>query len=84
MNPQTVSTSLSSANQTAVPSTVRQLLELQPGDKLLWRIDPELKQITIKPAPRQWGTYMRGLGKQVWQGEDAQEYVKKLRTDRTF
>lgn len=84
MNSQTVSTTLSEANQTAVPSLVRKLLMIQTGDKLIWRVEPEKKTVRISPIPSRWGGYMRGLGKQIWSGIEAEEYVNKLRQDRNI
>lgn len=81
MDHSTVLTSMSVANQTAVPSRVRRLLKLKHGDKLVWRIDQSKKTISISPAPTNWGTYLRGLGKKVWT-EDAQTYVARTRQDR--
>lgn len=82
MNLQTITTTLSTANQTAVPSKIRNLLELQAGDKLLWEIEPKKKIVKIKPTPSRWGSYMRGLGKKVWSDIDANKYVQNLRQDR--
>lgn len=81
MDQQTILTSMSVANQTAVPSQVRRLLNLKKGDKLLWKIDASKKTISITPAPVNWGKYMRGLGNKTWT-EDSQKYVSALREDR--
>ena len=82
MNLQPTITTVSNSNQTAVPSYVRRLWQIQSGDKLMWEIDPGKKIIKIKPSPSKWGSYMRGLGKQVWSGISAKRYVQKLRQDR--
>ena len=82
MNSQIISTTLSIANQTAVPSSVRKMLDLKPGDKLLWEMETERKLIKIKPAPKKWGKYMRGLGKNIWIDTDTDKYIKDLRRDR--
>lgn len=84
MNLQTTITTLSNANQTAVPSYVRRLLQIQAGDKLIWEIEPGKKIAKIKTAPSKWGSYMRGLGKQVWSGISTTRYVQKLRQDRNI
>lgn len=84
MNIQTITTTLSTANQTAVPSKIRNLWELQAGDKLLWEIEPKKKIVKIKPTPSRWGSYMRGLGKQMWSNIDANKYVQNLRRDRNI
>lgn len=84
MNLQTISTTLSIANQTAIPAKVRSLLKLHAGDKLLWEIEPINKVVKIRPAPAKWGSYMRGLGKGAWRGIDANKYVQSLRQDRNY
>lgn len=81
MYSQSILTSISEANQTAVPSLARKLLELKPGDKLLWDLNPSNKTVTLKPAPNKWGNYMKGLGKGLWK-KDAQTYINEIRTDR--
>lgn len=80
MQMQSILTNISIANQTAVPSQIRKLWQLRPGDKLLWNIK-EPDSIMITPLPARMGSYMRGLGKNVWP-QDAQKYVKTLREDR--
>lgn len=84
MNSQIISTTLSIANQTAVPSLVRKMLNLKPGDKLLWEMETVRKLIKIKPFPRKWGKYMRGLGKNIWINTDTDKYIKDLRRDRNL
>lgn len=84
MNSQIISTTLSIANQTAVPSLVREMLNLRPGDKLLWEMEKEKKLIKITPAPKKWGKYMRGLGKNIWIDTDTDKYIKVLRRDRNL
>lgn len=84
MNLQIVSTTVSEANQTAVPSLIREKLDLKPGDKLLWELSKSEQTVKLKPAPRLWGQYMRGLGKTSWAGTDTKKYLKKLREDRKY
>jgi hypothetical protein len=33
----------------------------------------------VEPGPRHSITELRGLGKEIWQGQDAQEYVNQER-----
>lgn len=82
MNTQIIPTTLSKANQTAVPSKIRQVLGLVPGDKLLWRVDTSRRVIKVKTVPRQWGKYLSGLGKEIWGDVDVKEYIQGLRRDR--
>jgi bifunctional DNA-binding transcriptional regulator/antitoxin component of YhaV-PrlF toxin-antitoxin module len=82
MDIQTVSTTISNANQTAVPSLLRKLLDLKPGDTLFWKVNKKTKEVIIKQGPRKWGDYMSGLGKELWQGIDVDEYIREGREDR--
>ena len=82
MDLQSVNTTISGANQTAVPSSVRKILDLKPGDKLNWKVDKKAKTISLKPVPRLWGTYMRGRGKEIWKGVNVEEYIRAGRQDR--
>lgn len=84
MQTQSVTTTISKANQTAVPSKVRCSLNLQSGDTLVWQLPTHAKNQTvkIKPTPRKWGQHMKGLGKELWQDIDTEEYVADLRHDR--
>lgn len=84
MNIQISSTTVSEANQTAVPSLVRAKLDLKPGDKLLWEISNNEQVVKLKPSPRLWGKHMRGLGKTVWTKTDSKKYLNKFRQDRNF
>jgi len=81
MQIQTVSTTVSKVNQTAVPSIVRRVLDVSAGSKLLWSLN-ENNTVTLKPAPKKWGSYMRGVGKGTWSGLDIDKYVRGLRVDR--
>lgn len=82
MNSQIDSTTVSIANQTAVPSLVRKYLDIRSGDKLLWEIEPGEKRVIVKPSPKLWGKYMKGLGKKIWAGVNTKDYINKLRKDR--
>lgn len=82
MEIQTVSTTISVANQTAVPAPVRKKLNLKPGDKLLWQVDEKTQIAKVTTLPRKWGTYMRGLGQETWKGLGVDKYIKDGRKDR--
>lgn len=82
MNLQTYKTTLSKSNQTAVPTWIIEQMGLTAGDKLIWKIDPIYKTAKIKAYPRDWGEYLCGLGKEVWEDVDVEEYIKKGRQDR--
>ncbi len=82
MGLQIASSTISEANQTAVPSLIRSSIGAKPGDKLIWQLEPGKKTAKIKVAPQDWGNYLSGLGKEVWKGVDVDKYIKQGRRDR--
>ena len=68
---------VSSKYQIVIPREAREKLDLKAGDKLIIKANNE--KIIIYPQPKSYTKYSLGLGKEVWQGIDATEYVKKER-----
>ena len=68
---------VSSKYQIVIPREAREKLNLKTGDKLIIKADNE--KIIIYPQPKSYAKYALGLGKEIWQGIDATEYVKKER-----
>ena len=68
---------VSSKYQIVIPREAREKLNLKTGDKLIIKADDE--KIIIYLQPKSYTKYALGLGKEIWQGIDAAEYVKKER-----
>lgn len=68
---------VSSKYQIVIPREAREKLDLKAGDKLIIKANNE--KIIIYPQPKSYAKYSLGLGKEIWQGIDATEYVKKER-----
>ena len=68
---------VSSKYQIVIPREVREKLNLKEGDKLIIKANDE--KIIIYPQPKSYAKYALGLGKEIWQGTDATEYVLKER-----
>ena len=68
---------VSSKYQIVIPREARKKLNLKAGDKLIIKANDE--KIVIYPQPKSYAKYSLGLGKEVWQGIDATEYVQKER-----
>ncbi len=68
---------MSSKHQIVIPKEVRQALKLQPGDHLLCRIEGD--EILLRPKPKSYAKFLRGLHKDVWKDVDAAEYIKQER-----
>lgn len=82
MDSQMISSTVSEANQTAVPALVRRLLEIKSGDRLIWRTEINESIVKVKRAPREWGKYMKGLGGNLWRDSKANKYLSDIRADR--
>ncbi len=74
--PITTST-VSSANQTAIPALVRKSLGVQSGDRIVWEVDTAKSRAYVKPVPKDWVTYLRGAGRGTYGNPDV--YIKELR-----
>jgi AbrB family looped-hinge helix DNA binding protein len=68
---------VSSKYQIVIPREAREKLNLKTGDKLIIKADNE--KIIIYLQPKSYAKYSLGLGKEIWQGVNATEYVKKER-----
>jgi len=68
---------LSSKYQVVIPREARKKLGLRAGDQLAVEVEGE--KIILRPRPKNYTDYMLGLGKEIWEGIDASEYVRKER-----
>ena len=68
---------VSSKYQIVIPLEVRKKINLKSGDRLIIKANNE--KIIIYPQPKNYAKYALGLGKEIWKGIDATEYVKKER-----
>lgn len=60
-----------------IPKEARKRLGLQAGDQLAVEVEGE--KMVLRLRPKNYTSYMLGLGKKVWQGIDATEYIRKER-----
>jgi AbrB family looped-hinge helix DNA binding protein len=65
--------------QIVVPASIRRELGVGPGDHLL--LDVRDGVIVLVPVPTDPVDALRGLGREIWEGTDAQEYVNQLRDE---
>ena len=68
-----VGVKLSSKCQVVIPKRVRQALEIGPGDELLMVVKDG--NIIIRPKPKSFTDYMKGLHKEVWDDVDTDHYL---------
>jgi hypothetical protein len=57
-------------------------LSLQDHIKLMEALARQLREKSIPPQQQLDWSALYGLGKGLWESEDAQEYVNRLREDR--
>ena len=68
---------VSKKHQIAVPSEVRKRLGIAGGDELL--VELRDGYAVLLPAPRDYSRRLRGLHREVWEGIEPQEYVRRGR-----
>lgn len=68
---------VSSKHQIALPAEARRKLNIKSGDTLI--VEVVGNHLVIMREPEDWVVYMEGLGKELWAGIDAQEYVNRER-----
>jgi len=71
---------VSSKYQIVIPLEVRKKINLKSGDRLIIKTNNE--KIIIYLQPKSYAKYALGLGKEIWKGIDATEYVRKERETR--
>jgi len=74
-----LSVKVSTKHQIVVPSKARRALGIKAGDRLTVEVTPE--GIMLRRREQRAGARLRGLGREVWQGEDPVEYVRRLRSE---
>ena len=68
---------VSKKHQIAVPSEVRKQLGIKSGDRLI--VELRDGYAVLLPEPGEYSRRLRGLHREVWEGVDAQEYVRRER-----
>ena len=68
---------LSSKSQIVIPKSARKKLAIGPGDQLI--LDVENESLILKPKPKRPAKHLRGLYREIWQGTEATEYIRKER-----
>lgn len=70
---------VSSTHHIVVPSVVRKQLQIKAGDHLVVVVRNGVAMLI--PEPTDPVEQLRGLGREIWEGIDAQEYVDRLRDE---
>lgn len=67
--------------QMTIPKHIRDKAKLDIGDELIWKYDKFRDEIIIIRKPVKFTEALWGLGKEIWEKEMADEYVKKERKE---
>ncbi|MEN8253684.1 MAG: AbrB/MazE/SpoVT family DNA-binding domain-containing protein [Patescibacteria group bacterium] len=72
---------MSSQGQLTIPRSMRKILDLEPGQKILAWIQKKSQsnELVITKKPKNWTQHMAGLGKEIWQDIDVDKYIRKER-----
>lgn len=63
--------------QVVIPKELRKKLGIKPSDKVL--VEEIEGVVIVIPRPKSFTNFLKGLGKEVWKGEDATDYVRRER-----
>jgi len=67
--------------QITIPDEIREKANLKVGDKLMWQYDEARQEIIVMPKPKSFTDKLWGLGKELWNNESSDDYVRKERND---
>ncbi len=65
---QTISARVSTKYQVVIPKAVREVLDLQPRDRLLFLVDGDT--VILRPQPESFAETLRGLHQDLWPDPD--------------
>lgn len=65
--------------QTTIPKEIREKAKLDIGDELMWKYDELRDEIIVLRKPKRFSDALWGLGKEMWEKENGDEYVRKER-----
>ncbi|MFC4766481.1 AbrB/MazE/SpoVT family DNA-binding domain-containing protein [Effusibacillus consociatus] len=71
--------------QTTIPKDIREKANLGIGDGLIWKYDEIRDEIIVIRKPKRFSDALWGLGKEIWEKENGDEYVSgSIFTERPF
>ena len=73
------SAKVSTKHQITLPSEARRRVGIEPGDRLY--VDVVDDALILRRRPSRPSDRLRGIGREVWRGVDAVEYVRELRDE---
>jgi len=76
-------TKITDKYQTVVPLDIRERLGIKKGEVLVWKILQEkpVPLIFVLPKPKNWSSYLSGLGKRTWKDINTDKYLDTLKQE---
>lgn len=65
---------------TKIPDEIIEKAGLKPGTDIIWLYDEKTGQIILMEKPESFAKSLRGLGKELWKGIDANAFVQEERS----
>jgi len=69
---------VSSKYQVVLPRPVREALDLRVGDEVIFVVDGG--KVLLRPRPASFTEAMRGLHREIWEGQDVDAWLEQERT----
>ena len=66
-------------SQIVLPVSIRKKLHISEGDEII--IHSIGNTIVLVPKPKRYADYMKGLHAEIWEGDNPDLYVNKLREE---
>lgn len=63
--------------QVVIPKELRKKVGIKPRDKVL--VEEIEGVVVVIPKPKSFTDFLKGLGKEIWKGEDATRYIRRER-----
>lgn len=76
----TATAQVSTKYQVVIPKEVREVLDVHPGERLLFLVDGDV--VYMRPEPADYTAALRGLHRDVWSGLDAGGMASWLEAER--
>ena len=62
-----------------IPKEIIEMSGLKPGAEIIWMFDEETRQILLMEKPENFAKALRGMGKEMWQKVEVNDYIQEER-----
>lgn len=69
--------------QTVIPTPIRDAVHIQVHSELVWHVieNEDRPLIFVTPVTKHWSQYLSGLGKDIWEGINTDDYLRRLKSE---